>query len=755
MKKLFRLNPFAISVILVAALVVVYAWGPDFLELMEYRALDLRFTMRGPIEPGPETVLAVIDEKSVDEVGRWPWPRSRIADLIQALSDDGAKVVALDIGFFEPDTNTNIELVDRLAGEVGRSGIQAPGLTGFLEKERRLADFDLRLADTMEQAVSPVILGYFFHITQQEAVSHLSEQEVQARITSMDSVVNSDYNFVRAGSASVDLADSPVIRAFMPEANIPPLVRAADASGFFNMTPDPDGTVRRVPMVIQCQDKYYMPLSLQTLRYYLGDAPAALDVSELGVESVRVGDFRLPTDEIGRLLVNYRGPGGTFPHVPVADILAGRVEKGAFRDKVVLVGPTAVGIYDLRVTPFDSVFPGVEIHANVIDNILHQDFLIRPNWAMIFDLVSIIIIGLLLGLVLPRLSASFAPVLGVGLLAVWSGGNYFLFAHGLWVNFIYPLLTLIVVYTAITVFKYMTEEREKKKIKGAFSYYVNQSVVTEMLKNPDMLKLGGEKRFMTVLFSDIRGFTTISEKMDPEALVHLLNDYLTAMTDVVFKYNGLLDKYIGDAIMAVWGAPLEQPDHALLACRTSLEMMTELERLRGEWALVQKNVPFIDIGIGLNSGPMVVGNMGSHTRFDYTVMGDSVNLGSRLEGANKQYGTNIIIGETTFEQVGDVMICRELDSVAVKGKALPVRIYELLGESGQVSEDRLQLARGFSMGLAAYKNRQWEKAGAIFRMLQSNYPEDKPTQLYVDRVAELKKNPPPADWDCVYVMKTK
>jgi adenylate cyclase len=341
------------------------------------------------------------------------------------------------------------------------------------------------------------------------------------------------------------------------------------------------------------------------------------------------------------------------------------------------------------------------------------------------------------------------------LILSWLAANYVLFTRGLWLNVTYPILTLIVMYTGLTIYRYMTEEREKRKIKSAFSSYVNASVVQEMLKNPDMLKLGGDKRMATVLFSDIRGFTTISERLDASALVHLLNHYFTAMTDIVFKYDGLLDKYIGDAIMAVWGAPLSQPDHAALACRTGLEMMDGLARVRREMAGTIAGVEDLDIGIGINTGTMVVGNMGSLSRMDYTAIGDSVNLGSRLEGANKQYGTNVIVGEMTWEQIKDRFCCRELDAVAVKGKKLPARIFELVGEPGQVSEDKLKLARAFHKGLAAYKSRRFDDADRIFSAIHHHYPDDKPTRLYLDRVAELRRDPPGPDWDGVFVMKTK
>lgn len=752
LRRVFKLNPFVLSIVLVVGIVLLYGIGPAFLEILALKALDLRFLFRGPIQPGPEVVIAAIDEKSVDEIGRWPWPRSRIAEVIRKLSDDGAKVIAFDIGFFEPDANTNLGLIDRLDQEVQRLGMTNPALRQLLDREKEDADFDRLLARTLQTVPTPVVLGYFFHVTRDERVAHITEDEIRTKI---EGISKGRFLGTIGTTAAEDLRGGFIIDAFLPESNIPVLAEASAAGGYFNMIPDPDGTVRRVPMTIRCEADFYLPLSLQALRFYMDDAQALLHVSPLGVEQVGIGPYILPTDEGGRLLVNYRGPGQTFPHYSVTDILSGRTPAQTFKDKIVLVGATAVGIYDLRVTPFDSTFPGIEIHANIIDNILRRDFLVRPNWTALYDVASIILIGLILGAFLPRLSAFIGPLFGLGLMGVSVGANYVLFLKGWWVNIIYPVVTLIVVYTGITIFRYMTEEREKKKIKGAFSSYVNPSVVAEMLKNPDMLKLGGDKRIATVLFSDIRGFTTISEKLDPEALVALLNRYLTAMTNIVFKYDGLLDKYIGDAIMAVWGAPLAQPEHAVLACRTSLEMMSALAALRQALAQEDPNVPYLDIGIGLNSGPMVVGNMGSESRMDYTAMGDAVNLGSRLEGANKQYGTNIIIGEMTFEQVKDRMLCRELDSVAVKGKNLPVRIFELLGEVGRIPDERMRLARTFARGLSAYKRRQWDRAEGLFNAIKSYYPDDKPTQMYLERVAELRKNPPPDDWDCVFVMKTK
>ena len=335
-------------------------------------------------------------------------------------------------------------------------------------------------------------------------------------------------------------------------------------------------------------------------------------------------------------------------------------------------------------------------------------------------------------------------------------GNILIFSHfNMWLNLIYPVLTMIAVYLGISIYRYITEEREKKKIKGAFQYYLTASVINEMLKDPTKLKLGGDKKDLSVLFSDIRGFTSISEKLTPEALVQLLNEYLTAMTNVVFHYDGLLDKYMGDAIMAVFGAPLDQPDHPVRACRTALGMMAELKILQEKWR--EEGRPIINIGVGVNTGDMVVGNMGSEMRFDYTVMGDAVNLGSRLEGINKEYGTNIVISEYTHEKVKDVFLFRELDSVRVKGKNQPVTIYELIGykDDKDYSEKWGNAVRLFEEGLTKYKQGLWDEAIECFGKVMEIRPSDPPSLLYIERSRTLKENPPAEPWDGVYTMTKK
>ncbi len=750
-KKLFRLNSLALSLALAFLLITVYVLGIEYLEVMELKARDLRFQLRGVIKPGPEFVLAVIDEKSIAELGRWPWPRSRIAEAIRILNKDGAKVIGFDIFFSEPDINDSLKLINRLENEIKAQGINNKFFSRLLEKEKKLADNDLILAQTISEIDTPVVLGSTMLITKDQAMAY-TEEDVQTQI---DRLKNSHYTFVRLSSEAVELKETEFTRPFMPLANIPLLSDSAVASGYLNTNMDIDGTVRWMPLVMQLGDKFYLPLSLQMLRYYLGDVPTSISVSELGVESVKIGPYELPTDEFGRFLINFRGPTYTFPHYSMADILSGEFKPGTFKDKIVLVGGTAQGLFDTVNTPFETGYPGPEVHANVLDSILKKDFLTSPQWSSIFDLLAILLAALALGLVLPKLSAVYGLIFAAIVLGAEVGMNYFFFTKGLWLNLIYPIISVILIYIGVTIFRYITEEREKRKIKGAFTKHVHPSVVEEMLKNPEMLKLGGQKKMLTVLFSDIKGFTTISEQMDPDALIELLNEYLTPMTDLVFKYDGLLDKYIGDAIMALYGAPLEIEDHALKACRTGLEMLEKLKELRRMWAEKDPAIPRVDCRIGLNTGVIVVGNMGSQDRFDYTAVGDDVNLASRLEGAGKEYDTNIIIGEATHEQVKEEMVCRELDLIEVVGKTRPVHIYELLGENGQTSKDQVQLANAFRKGLRAYRGQQWDSAAKIFSQINGYYPEDGPTKVFLRRVAEFKKNPPLKDWDGVYVMTSK
>jgi len=745
LKKTFSISPLKITILVIIFSLTLYMMQFPFFHFMELKALDLRFIARGERAPGGETVIAAIDEKSVTELGRWPWTRTVIADLIDTLTDAGARSIGFDIVFAEPDENSSLRELDALSVKIDDMGITNPKLVQYLTEKRAQADTDRILARSIED-VGNVTLGYFFYTSEGEA-RHLTADDIKR---SGDYIDDSKYGIVRMRGRPDDL---PMIKAYAAAPNVKPLTDAAEISGFFNAFPDVDGTNRWFPLAIQFGEDFYPPLSMAVLQQYLDWPMVSLNIAEYGVEGIKMGNINIPTDESGRILVNFLGPIESFPIYSVTDIVNNRLDPSLFKDKIVLVGATATGIYDLRVTPFSTVYPGVGIHATVIDNVLHQNFIRRPGWTALIDIFVIIVLGLLMGMVLSRVRAVRGLLAGLVMVALWVVVNRYIFSeYNLWLNVIYPLFTILAVYGGITIYKYITEEREKKKIRGAFQYYLTASVITEMLKDPSKLKLGGDKKDLSVLFSDIRGFTTVSEQLTPEELVHLLNEYLTAMTGLVFDHDGLLDKYMGDAIMAVYGAPLDQPDHARRACLTALGMMAALKKLQEKWTTEGK--PVLDIGIGINSGDMVVGNMGSEMRFDYTVMGDSVNLGSRLEGINKEYGTNIVISEFTYAQVKDTLFCRELDSVRVKGKLEPVRIYELLGKRKD-SERWNDFVRAFDEGLVHYKQCQWDEAIAAFRRATEIRSGDPPSELYIKRCTALKENPPEDGWNGVYVMTKK
>jgi len=751
MKKLLRLllsvNPFSITLGLILFVCIVFLIGPSFLELLELKTMDLRFISRGPREPGGTVVLAVIDEKSLDSEGKWPWPRAKIAKLIDYLSEDGAKVIGFDVGFWEPDENSNLSFIKELESKIEGLQIKQKTLTRFLEESRLLADNDLILANAIKRARAKVVLGYFFHMRPDELGYQLDEATRNERISQIGKSRYQVQFFRRESDIE------PFFEAYVPESNLPILNEAADSSGYFTIVPDPDGVVRWIPLVIKCGDEIFAPLSIKAIWHYLDMPPLIARVAPYGIEGVQLGDIFIPTDETGQMMINYLGPPQTFTHYPITDIINNKYPAGEFKDKIVLVGATAMGMYDIRTTPFSPVYPGPEVHATVIDNILRGQFLDRPEWTKVFDLLAILLVGIILGFVVPRLSAVKGIIFAVGLFIAYLFLTRYLFvSHGLWFNMVYPLAAIVMLYISLTLHRYLSEERERRRIKGAFTYYVSSSVVNEMLKHPEKLKLGGDRKELSILFSDIRGFTTIAEGMSPEELVHLLNEYLTVMTDIVFKYDGTLDKYMGDAIMAIYGAPLDLPDHASKACRSALEMMRELEKLNKKW-LAEGKKP-VDIGIGINTGPMMVGNMGSEQRFDFTVMGDSVNLGSRLEGANKNYKTNVIISEYTYEKVKGEFLCMELDSVRVQGKREPVKIYSLLGFN-DLPKTQHQTAARFNRGITLYKAQQWDDAIHVFEEIQAVEPNLYAAQVYIERCLDLKKNPLPPEWDGVYVMTTK
>jgi adenylate cyclase len=737
-----KITGIIIGVLISILVILLVRFGFGFITVMENKILDYRFLLRGKTLPGDEVVIIAIDEKTLDELGRWPFPRSYFVDVVENLNKLGVRALGFDMVFSEPDIYSGISTVDYIKQQGQAEGFTDPKLLEFYDETRDRLDNDYRLARALSQNPG-VVLGYFFHVRQKD-IQHMDEADIEE---SLKEIGTSRYRLIAYDSEEAKRIS--LFEMIAPETNIPVISRAAGGFGYFNVFPDNDGTIRWSPLAVSCRDILYPSLPLELARVYLKAPAPDIYISEDGVYKVVLGDIEIPTNAKGELLINYRGPVRTFPYYSFVDILKGRVDKEKINGRIAVIGTSAVGTYDLRVTPMGSDFPGMEVNATIIDNILNRRFISMPAWAQYLDFLVVLLFGILLGLVIPRVSAWFGALIGIVLTGGWIIFTQYMFAgRNIWIAVLPPLLTIAVGYTVLNLIRYITVERTGKQIRQAFQYYVPELVVEEILKNPSMLTLGGDRKEITVLFSDIKGFTSLSEELSPEELVNILNEYLSAMTDVVFSHRGLLDKYIGDAIMAVYGAPLPQPDHPTQACMTAIDMMAELDRLMERWKTMGR--PALSIRIGINTGYAAVGNMGSKKRFDYTVMGDAVNLASRLENLNKQYETTCLVTEYTYRRVKDVISFRELDLVRVRGKNIPEKIYEMIGKKGQFP-DREQTAARFEHGLALVRSQRWEQALTVFEEIRAKLPADVPTQIYLSRIRQALASPPPADWDGVFL----
>ncbi len=709
------------------------------INILEKRFLDQMFIIRGPKPVSDNIVIVDVDEKSIGELGRWPWNRSVMAEAVRRLHNDyNVKAILFDIIFAEPDPFTQFceEIMDNIKQNMG---IESDSL--------RCEDNDQRLADAIKEAKN-VVLGYYLSNIE-EVPEEISEK-------------NRPYFTSRCLSTSI-MGDAEICNIPEYDYAIPNLDKIKDASeymGFFTIEPDNDGMFRRVPLILKHKNEYYPSLSLTGLSLFL-NKPIIVQMGEdlLYNEgkcvSIKIGDDEIPmnpSEDKTMYLVNYYGPGRTFRYISFSDVFAGRAEKNQLEGKIVIVGVSALGIYDRRPIAFDSEFPGVEIHANVIENVLKKDYLVRIPFYMHIEALLILVIGIILSLLLSKTRLQYGIVGSILVMLAYMFFVYHLFTKGYYTKLTISTTEMLLLIIMISTFRYITEEKEKGKIRKAFSYYVTKQVVDEIMKDINQLKLGGEKRLLTVFFSDIRGFTTISEKLPPEMLVNLLHEYLNPMTEIIFKYNGTLDKYMGDGIMAIFGAPLHSPDHAINCTKASLEMIEVLKTLKAEW--LKRGLPEINIGIGINTGEMVVGNMGSNVKFEYTAIGDQVNLGSRLEGTNKEYGTNIIASEGTIKHLDNKFIVRELDFIRVKGKKEPVRIFEVIGERTLLGEDP-QWIKTFEEGLSLYRAQKFEEAKKKFEETIKIRGEDKPSKVFLERIEIFREDPPPPDWDGVFIMKTK
>ncbi len=710
----------------------------SFFQAIENKSIDFRFGVRGFRKPQAPVRILAVDEKSLREVGQWPWPRAFQAQLVRKLKAYGVKCVFYDVFFPEPE-RTQEKLIGQLKSLLD-SAMPGDSAQSQKSREKILADLhrlaenqngDLDFAKAIKEAgnvflpIEPFINGKEGRSPNPESL-HMTGAELFGGFT---------QDFITAQSLLL---------------SIPGLQNNVRDSGHIRYFPYSDGIYRYFPTAITYKEKLIPHISLQVARYLLDD-PSPIKIHS--GEYAEVAGRKIPITQDGFALINYCGKQGTIPTYSASDALFGRLDPADLKGTAVMIGVTATGLFDLRPTPFSRAFPGVEINANILENVYSGSFLrLLPDY---WTYLLILVLGLLIWYLVPRLTpmqgtAGFIFLLAAYITAACLCFNYMFDV----INLIYPLTSLTLTFLTLTTYKFRTEVKYSRYLKQTFQSMVTPKVVEEILRLPAGIELGGEEKDLTVMFADIRGFTTYSEKHQPSEVVALLNEYLTQMTYLIFQTEGTLDKYIGDAVMAFWGAPTPQKDHAYRACSTALGMVDLLKNLlHPKWELEGKEK--LQIGIGLNTGNMVVGFVGSESIKNYTLIGDAVNLGSRLEGATKEYGVEIIIGEPTYQQVKADMLCRELDLLRVKGKTQPIRIYELMDHRLKAAGMREMKAKVFEEGLGLYRARKWKEASNCFQNCLSLDGKDSPARIFLERCKILEKEPLPADWDGVFVMKTK
>lgn len=704
-----------------------------YLDKLEAALYDTWLRATAPKGMDDRIAILDIDEKSLKEVGRWPWGRDKMAMLVDKLFNDyGVAGVGFDVVFAEPDVSSGIAALDKLA----RGPLAAEGQfqTAYQRLRPQLDHDGLFAASLKGKAVS---LGYYF-----------IPQGMASQTTG-----------VLPAPAFGDVRKLPYTpdRAAGYGANLTLFQQAAPVAGYFNMLADPDGTARRWSLTQQYQGAAYGALSVETLRTALGGDPlvaGADTVSILGFSYrqpwLETGGLKVPVDGNGRIFIPYRA-GAPFPYFPAADVLAGRVNGKQLENRIILVGSTAPGLADLRVTPFASAFPGVEIHAHLMAGMLDGTTRVTPPWAKPAELAAVIGLGVLMvaGMALfgPLGDLLLALGLGGGLLALYGAA----WNHHWVLPLATPLVTVAGLFLLNTAYGFFIETRAKRQITRLFGQYVPPELADKMSQDPTHYSMEGQSREMTVLFSDIRGFTNFSEGLPPTDLAEVLNAYLSRMTAIVQQHRGTIDKYIGDAVMAFWNAPMDMPNHAEAAVQAALDMQAALPQLNREFAA--RGWPEVKIGIGVNTGRMSVGNMGSEFRLSYTVMGDAVNLGSRLEGITKQYGVGTLATEATVaaDHIHQFM---KIDVVRVKGKEKPVAIYQPLGRKGELSEDAEKMAQLFEAAFERYQKQDWDEAQTLLRQMAEIAPCGL-CETYLGRIAHFRENPPAPDWDGVFVYTTK
>ncbi len=696
----------------------------------------LRLTMPGGVDE--RIVILDIDEKSLQEVARWPWPRDVMAQIVEKLFEKyRIAIVGFDVVFAEEDHSSGMRALDELAQQQLK---QVPEFQEAYQRLRPKLDNDGLFARALQGR--QVVLGYY-----------LNSEENAKRIASIPDPVLPKGTF--AGR------NIPFTSWVGYGGNLRAFVDAAANAGHFNPRVDFDGVVRRVPMIAELDGAYYEALSLAVVRAILGYPKVEAGIPSepfigkeySGLEWLQVGPLRIPVDEEASALIPYRGGKGSFPYISLSDVYFDRVAPDMLRGKIALVGTSAPGLLDLRSTPVDSVYPGVEIHANLIAGMLDHALKEKPTFMLGAEVALLFIGGVALSLLIPMLSPLFATLAGLTGVALISSLNLVVWTR---VDMALPLaasiLMMLAIYVVNMAYGYFVETRSKRQFTELFGQYVPPELVDRMARDPEKYSMEGREEVLTVLFSDVRGFTGISESLSAKDLSAYINDYLTAMSLVIRSNHGTLDKYIGDAIMAFWGAPVEDPMHARNGVLTALQMQQRAATLSE--AFKAKGWPEFHIGIGVNSGLMRVGDMGSKLRKAYTVMGDPVNLGSRLEGITKLYGVGILVGEETRTNVTDI-VYREVDRVQVKGKDEAVAIYEPLGLEGGVAPNTLDELKRWNQCLEQYRAQDWDQAEVTLLNLQRMNPKCALYDVYSERIVKYRKIPPKPDWNGVTKFETK
>ncbi|MBX3647280.1 MAG: adenylate/guanylate cyclase domain-containing protein [Rhodocyclaceae bacterium] len=718
-----------------------YQFG--FINRLDAIIYDTKIRLTMPQSVDERVVILDIDEKSLGEIGRWPWGRDRVSQLVTKLFDQhGIALLGLDVVFAEPDESSGLKVLERLAKGELKDSTQ---FQSALKELRPQLDHDGLFAETLKGR--PVILGYYLS----GRSDGVSSGALPPPVLPEGSFTGRNIPFTVWANHGGNLAE---------------FQKAALSGGHFNPLVDFDGISRRVPLLAEYKGEYYEALSLAMVRALIGQPKVVPWFPEdrwfsskgyQGMEAIDLpttsGTLRIPVDENVAALIPYRGYQGSFRYISIADIMADRIKPGELKGKIALIGTTAPGLLDLRATPVGEAYPGVEIHANLITGMLDGAIKLKPPYILGAEVVLLLLTGLAMVLLLPLLSPLRATLASLLVLLFILTVNLVFWHYG---NLVLPLgssvLMVLVLFALNMSYGYFVESRAKRQFTELFGQYVPPELVEEMSRNPESYSMEGRKAELTVLFSDVRGFTTISEGLSPENLVRLMNIYLTAMTELLRKNRGTVDKYIGDAVMAFWGAPVADADHARHAVITAMEMQAALPAVNR--TLAQHGWPELHIGVGVNTGEMTVGDMGSTVRQAYTVMGDAVNLGSRLEGITKQYGVGILVGETTRKAIKDIVF-REVDRVQVKGKEEPVAIYEPLGLEGDVGKAVLEEVKLWNQALRSYRAQDWDQAEVALLNLSRMAPERGLYGKYMERVAHLRKAPPEADWKGVWKFETK